>query len=118
MWQRVFRFVLLGIAVVAAASALAPAAGASVAPTLTLDQSAGTAAGSFTNLGVDLKFSSSAGDSPKQLTLNLPPGLLANAAINGGACLASADLTDSACEVGNGVVTANLLGTIPARRRR
>jgi hypothetical protein len=113
MWQRTRRLVLLGVLAVAATSALAPGAGASVVPTLTLDQSAGTTAGSFANLGVDLKFSSSAGDSPKQLTLNLPPGLLANASINGGACLATADLSDSACEVGSGVVTAKLLGTIP-----
>jgi hypothetical protein len=113
MWQRMGRFVLLGVLVAAFTSALAPEAGASVTPTLTLDQSAGTAAGSFANLGVDLKFSPSAGDSPKQLTLNLPPGLLANATIDGGACLLSADLNDSACEVGTGVVTANLLGTIP-----
>jgi hypothetical protein len=113
MSRRMGRLVLLGVLAVAATSALAPGAQASVAPSLTLDQSAGTTAGSSANLGVDLKFSSTAGDSPKQLTMNLPPGLLANASINGGACLASADLEDSACEVGSGVVTANLLGTIP-----
>lgn len=113
MSRRTGRLALFGVLTVAATSALAPGAGASVAPTLTLDQSAGTAAGSSANLGVDLKFSSTTGDSPRQLTLNLPPGLLANASINGGACLTSADLNDSACEVGTGVVTANLLGTIP-----
>jgi hypothetical protein len=113
MWQSMRRVVLLGVVTVAAISALAPAAGASVTPTLSLDQSAGTAAGSFANLGTDLKFSSPDGDTPKQLTLNLPPGLLANASINGGACLVSADLTDSACQVGSGVVTADLLGYIP-----
>jgi len=113
MWQRMGRFVLLGVLAAVFTSALAPTAGASVTPTLTLDQSAGTAAGSFANLGLNLKFSSSTGESPKQLTLNLPPGLLANASIDGGACLLSADLNDSACEVGSGVVTANLLGTIP-----
>jgi hypothetical protein len=113
MRRRMCRLVLLGVLTVTGASTLAPAAGASVVPTMTLDQSAGTAAGSFANLGVDLKFSSTAGDSPRQLTLNLPPGLLANASINGGDCLVTADLNDSACEVGSGVVTANLLGTIP-----
>jgi hypothetical protein len=107
------RLVLVGVLTVTAASMLAPDVEASVVPAISLDQSAGTAAGSFTNLGVDLKFSSSAGDSPRQLTLNLPPGLLANASINGGACLVTADLNDSACEVGSGVVTADLLGTIP-----
>jgi hypothetical protein len=84
-----------------------------VTGTLTLDQSAGNAAGSFANLGTDLKFSSSSGDSPQHLTLNLPPGLLANASIDGGACLLTADLNDSACDVGSGVVTADLLGFIP-----
>jgi hypothetical protein len=114
MRQRVHRIVLLGVLAVVAMAAAAPVAGASVTPALTLDQSAGDAAGSFANLGMDLKFSSSGGDSPKQLTINLPPGLLANATIDGGACLTSADLSDTACQVGSGVVTADLLGTIPA----
>ncbi len=113
MWQRVQRIVLLGVLAVAVSAAAAPGAGASTVPSLTLDQSAGTAAGSFANLGMDLKFSSSAGDSPKDLTINLPPGLLANASIDGGACLATTDLNDTACQVGTGVVTADLLGTIP-----
>jgi hypothetical protein len=113
MWQRVRRLVIVGGFMVTATWALASAAGASVAPTLALDQSAGTAAGSFSNLGMDLKFSPSTGDSPKDLTLNLPPGLLANGSIDNGACLASADLTDGACQVGSGTVTADLLGTIP-----
>ena len=47
------------------------------------------------------------------MTLNLAPGLLANASINGGACPSTADLEDSACQVGSGIVTGNLLGTIP-----
>ena len=66
----------------AATAALAPAAWASVSPTLSLDQSAGTTAGSFANLGLDLKFAPAGGDSPEHLTLNLPPGLLANASID------------------------------------
>src|SRR5947209_636866 len=113
MRQRMHRFVVVGVLVAVAGAASASGAGASVAPTLSLDQSAGTSAGSFANLGVDLKFSPTSGDSPRQLTLELPPGLLANAAIDGGACLKTADLSDSACQVGTGTVTANLLGTIP-----
>ena len=113
MRQRTRRRVLVGVLIVGAMFALAPQAGASVVPTLALDQSAGTAAGSFQNLGMDLKFSSTSGDSPKQLTLALPPGLLANATINGGACLTTTDLADSACQVGSGTVTADLLGYIP-----
>jgi hypothetical protein len=113
MWQRMRWLALFGVLALMATGGWAPVAEASVAPTLSLDQSAGTAAGSFANLGVDLKFSNSTGDSPQHLTLNLPPGLLANATINGGACLLTADLNDSACEVGSGVVTADLFGTIP-----
>ena len=47
------------------------------------------------------------------MTLNLPPGLLANASINGGACLKTVDLDDSACQVGSGTVTAYAFGTVP-----
>src|SRR5207302_4141367 len=38
--------------------------------------------------------------------IELPPGLLANASINGGACLKTADVSGSACQVGSGTVTA------------
>ncbi len=86
---------------------------ASVAPTISLDQSAGRTAGSTANLGVDLKFAPSGSDSPDQMSLNLPPGLLANASTDGGACLVTADLNDSACEVGSGTVTAYAYGTVP-----
>ncbi|HWD73717.1 MAG TPA: hypothetical protein VG371_01175 [Solirubrobacteraceae bacterium] len=113
MWRGVSRNVLLGPLVFAATLALVPAAWASITPTATLNQSAGTAAGGTHNLGVDLKFAPAGGDSPDHLTLNLPPGLLANASVDGGACLQTADLTDSACQVGSGTVTADAYGTIP-----
>jgi hypothetical protein len=113
MWRGVGRNVLLSVLVLAATMALAPAAWASIAPTVSLDQSAGTRAGSTTNLGVDLKFAPAGSDSPDHLTLNLPPGLLADASIDGGACLKTADLADSACQVGTGTVTAKAYGTIP-----
>ncbi len=102
-----------GALLAAVMAVLAPGAGAAITPTVTLDQSAGTTAGSSTNLGVDLKFAPTGSDSPASLTLNLPPGLLANAAIDGGTCLTTADLTDSACQVGSGVVTADAFGYIP-----
>src|SRR6202007_2123102 len=105
MWRSVRRSALAGALAVAFITMLAPAAGASITPTITLDQSGGTAAGQTANLGVDLKFAPTASDSPDDLTLNLPPGLLANASIDGGACLQSADLNDSACQVGSGIVT-------------
>jgi hypothetical protein len=90
-------------------AAMAPAAGASLGPVgLTLSPSSATAA-STGNLGTDITFSPSGGDSAKDLTLGLPPGLLANAAIDGGACLKSATPV-AACQVGSGTVTANLFG--------
>ncbi len=113
MRQGLRRTVQFSVVVVAAMAAMAPVAWASINPTLALDQSGGTAAGSTANLGLDLKFAPTGTDSPDAMTLALPPGLLANASINGGACLKTADLTDSACEVGNGTVTALAYGTIP-----
>jgi hypothetical protein len=113
MWRAVRRTVLVGVLTLATMALAVSAASASISPTISLDQSAGTRAGSFANLGVDLKFSPTAGDSPDELTLNLPPGLLANASIDGGACLTVADLNDNACQVGSGTVTADAFGTIP-----
>jgi hypothetical protein len=113
MWHGMRRYALTGVLVVAGMAALAPAASASITPTMTLDQSAGTVAGSTTNLGVDLKFAPTGSDSPDDMTLVLPPGLLANASIDGGTCLTTVDLNDSACQVGTGTVTADAYGDIP-----
>jgi hypothetical protein len=107
------RMVLMGVLVASGLATLAPGAVASVAPTISLDQSGGKTAGSTANLGVDLTFAPSGSDSPDHMTLNLPPGLLANASIDGGACLVAPDLDDSACEVGSGTVTAYAYGTVP-----
>jgi hypothetical protein len=113
MRAAVRRCALVGAVVVAVMAVLASGAGASVTPSVSLDQSAGRAAGSTANLGVDLKFAPTGTDSPDDLTLSLPPGLLANASIDGGACLKAADLNDSACQVGSGTVTADAYGYIP-----
>jgi hypothetical protein len=108
------RWVAVTSAVIAGGlAALAPSAGAAITPSISLDQSAGKAAGATANLGVNLTFAPSGSDSPDQMTLNLPAGLLANASINGGSCLTTTDLNDSACEVGSGVVTAYAYGTVP-----
>ena len=107
------RHVLTMVVVLAGMAALAPGAWASITPALTLDQSAGTAAGSTTNLGLDLKFTPTGTDSPDHMTLSLPPGLLANASIDGGACLTMTDLDDTACQVGTGTVTAIAEGVVP-----
>ena len=111
---RSIRWVVLTTAVaVSALGTLAPSAGAAITPTISLDQSGGTAAGSTSNLGVDLKFAPTGSDSPDHLTLSLPAGLLANASIDHGACLTTTDLTDTACQVGSGTVTAYAYGTVP-----
>jgi hypothetical protein len=97
---------LSGLLVAAVCAAAAPAASAAISPTVALNQSAGTRAGSTVNLGMDVKFAPNpASDSPKDMTLSLPPGLLANASIDGGACLNSS-APNPACQVGTGTVTA------------
>ncbi len=103
--KRLRRVLLFGVLAGTLAASTASAWG-SVTPTISLDQSAGNAAGSTANLGLDLKFANTGTDSPQHLTINLPPGLLANASINGGSCLQTADVSGAACQVGSGTVTA------------
>jgi hypothetical protein len=81
---------------------------------VTLDQSAGNTAGSAADLGLDLKFTNTGTDSPRDLNIVLPPGLLANASIDGGACLKTRNVTGSTCQVGTGTVTAtpDLIGIL------
>lgn len=109
MWRRA----LVAVATVAGTAALAPAASASIGtPTLALSPSSATAA-STGNLGTDITFSPAGGDSVKNLTLQLPAGLIANASVDNGACLTSATPL-AACTVGTGTVTAaanSLLGS-------
>ncbi|HEX3690508.1 MAG TPA: hypothetical protein VHV28_12470 [Solirubrobacteraceae bacterium] len=104
---------LAGVVAASGVAALAPTAGAAITPAISLDQSAGNTAGSTSDLGVDLTFAPTVTDSPDHMTLSLPPGLLANASIDGGSCLTRTDLDDSACQVGSGVVTAYAYGTVP-----
>jgi uncharacterized membrane protein YgcG len=96
---------LAALAATLATGALAPAASASIAPTLKVTQS-GSQAGSPIAFGTDITFNPSNGDSVKNLTLSLPPGLLSNAAIDGGACLKSTAAL-SACQVGTGTLKAD-----------
>jgi hypothetical protein len=118
-WHR-----FLAVAAVMLTSAVvAPAAMATSTASMSLDQSAGTSAGASQNLGLNLSFSNTGSltgaDSPKDLTINLPPGLLANAAVDGGKCLttAASDSPTSACQAGSGTVTAQpdllVLGSLP-----
>ncbi len=83
----------------------AATATAAITPAVTLDQSAGTAAGSTAALGMALTFAPTGSDSPKDLTLTLPPGLLADAAIDGGSCLHS-HTASAPCQVGSGSASA------------
>ena len=83
-------------------------AAASITPSLTAAPSS-TAAGSSVSLSTDVKFAPTSTDSPKDLTLSLPAGLLSDASINGGACLKATSPTP-ACQVGTGTVTASSLG--------
>jgi hypothetical protein len=110
MTGRKERSALVGALVVVATALFAPGAQASITPSLSLDQSAGTQAAASQSLGMDLKFNNAAAypvsDTPEHLTINLPSGLLANADIDGGACLKTADLSDTNCQVGTGTVTA------------
>jgi hypothetical protein len=86
-------------------------ASATITPALTLNQSAGTIAGtSPATVGFDATFSPNpTTDGVKDVTFALPPGLLANANINGGACLITPGPT-GACQVGTGTVTAGGAG--------
>jgi hypothetical protein len=102
------RRALLGlVAAIAGLAALPTSALASITPALTLNQTAGTTAGSSPAVGFNATFSPTPGDSVKDLTLGLPPGLLANEAIDGGACLATS-APQSGCLVGSGTVTTGL----------
>lgn len=97
---------LTGLAVGLACAGMAPVAAASITPAVKSLSPTGTQAGSKVNLALDLTFSPSPStDSPKDLTLSLPPGLLADASIDRGACLSSATPM-AACQVGTGTVTA------------
>ncbi len=119
MWHGMRRRALAGIVVLAGVAALAPAAGAAITPSASTSTATPLTAGATGNLDLDLKFapSQSAGtynDSPKNLTINLPPGVLANAAIAGGSCLTAVQINDpSPCQVGSGNITAYVLGFIP-----
>jgi uncharacterized membrane protein YgcG len=97
------------VVVVVAAMVCAPVAGAAITPSASLNQSAGTQAGTSVSLGTTFSFAPANNDSPKDLTINLPPGLLANASINNGACLKTTSM-QSACQVASGTVSAE---TVP-----
>lgn len=101
------RRALIGLATAAAALALPAAAAATITPALTLTQNTTVGGASPATVGFDTTFSPQGGDSPKDVTFALPPGLLANANQAGGACLASAT-PNAACAVGSGTLTTGV----------
>ena len=108
IWRVLPRVALPGIA--AATLAFASVASASVTPKVTPSSTAPLKAGATGNLGLDLTFAPTGSDSPKDLTLNLPPGLLSNVAIDNGGCLKTADIETTTCQIGSGTVDADVEG--------
>jgi hypothetical protein len=118
MWQGMRGRALTGIVVLAGLIGFVPAASASVTASMSVTSPTPAAAGSNGNLGLDLKFTPSTSgaaynDAPQSVTLNLPPGVLANASIDNGQCLKTTDITDSTCQIGSGTVTAYASGIVP-----
>jgi hypothetical protein len=116
MWQGMRRRALAGIVVVAGMAAVVPVASASIDPSLSVTSSTPAAAGSTGSLGLAINFSPSSGDAPETAILNLPPGVLADAAADNGACIATAisDFSnDAPCQIGSGDVTAIASGVVP-----
>ena len=111
-WRRFRRVAVPGLV---ALGALASASGASAAitPSASSSSSAAVTAGATGNLGLTLKFAPTGNDTPKDVTLNLPPGLLANASLDDGGCLQTADIETSTCQIGSGTVDAVLDRLIP-----
>jgi hypothetical protein len=97
------RGALIGVIVASAAFALPAVAAATISPKLTLDQSAGTAAGSTVKLGLQTNFQPSAGDGARNVTYSLPAGLWPDLNQAGGTCL-TATLPRAACAIGTGLV--------------
>ena len=96
------RRALVGLATAAAVLILPAAASAAVTPGLTVTPTTTAAGTSPATVDFDATFS---GGSPNDVTFALPSGLLANANLADGACLASSTPT-TACQVGTGTATA------------
>ena len=94
---------LIGLLAAVAAAAFPAAATASIAPGISLNQSAGTTAGSTVPTGFAMNFNPKLGDSVRDLTLSFPPGFLINLQVNGGVCLGSST-PNPLCEIGAGTI--------------
>ncbi|HTA33519.1 MAG TPA: hypothetical protein VK721_08855 [Solirubrobacteraceae bacterium] len=94
---------LLAAAVIAICPALAQAV---LTPTLTLEQGAGTTAGTSPATGFNINFNPRLGvDSVKNLTIAFPPGFLLNLGMNSGECV-TASAPNPLCVLGTGTINS------------
>ncbi|MGP0052396.1 MAG: hypothetical protein ACLPZR_26640 [Solirubrobacteraceae bacterium] len=112
-----WRQMLVGLATALVTAVSASAASAAITPTLTLDQSAGTTAAGTANLGLNVSFAPTADDTVKDLTFELPSGLLPDATIFGGYCITET-IPILPCQIATGTVSAtspgfNVSATLP-----
>src|SRR5271154_4108549 len=98
------RTALTGLLVVAVTAIFPAFAVASFAPSLVLEQGAGTAAGSSPSTGFNINFNSVV-DSDRTLTLGFPAGFLPNLNENTGACVSSSAVSPL-CQMGTGTIDA------------
>jgi hypothetical protein len=91
---------------------LPAASSATIAPTLTLAPTT-VSAGTIQALGFDLTFAPSSGDYPTSVSLELPPGLVLDTGVDGGACLNSTAPV-AGCELGSGSATTTTPTPLPA----
>jgi hypothetical protein len=104
------RAMLASFVVLLAVAALPSAASAASLPlSVGISQPGGNAAGSTAPVGIYSTFGTTAGDQLKDVTIQLPPGLLVNEEVNGGACLSTPTPAPS-CQIGSGTITM-LVGT-------
>lgn len=95
------RAFVIAVCAAGVAAASTGAASATLAPTVTVNESAGNAAASQRSLGLTLGLNQSPGDAVKTLSLDLPPGLLIDEETDGGACLGAVSPA-AACQIGSG----------------
>jgi len=108
------RTALAAMLVGAVMAIFAVAANATIAPKLTLNQSAGTAAGSSPAIAMNVDFTPLSGvagdllgevggDSVKNVTFAFPKGFMVNLDLDGGACVVASTPIPS-CHIGSGVI--------------
>ena len=97
------RTALTGLLVTAALAILPAFASAAIAPTLAINQAAGTTAGSSPPTGFDINMNPQLDDAAKTLTISFPAGFLLNLQTDGGACLGSGAI-NPACQLGSGMI--------------